>query len=142
MFYNIKNTIYKFWNNPVTKYIFFGVCTTLVNFVSYYILRRFTELDFNVANILSILVSILFAYFTNSRFVFESQANTFKQRFNEFVKFISARISTLLVEVGGVWFLVSIVGIDDLLSKMLITVMVLVLNYILSKFLVFRSENN
>lgn len=97
-------------------------------------------LDFNIANLISIVLSIYFAYFTNSRFVFESRANTFKLRFNEFSKFVSARISTMLVEVGGVWLLVSVVRMNDLVSKILITVLVLVLNYLLSKFLVFENK--
>ncbi|MER2108122.1 MAG: GtrA family protein [Solibacillus sp.] len=132
--------MYSYWHSPVVKYIFFGGCTTLVNFLSYYIFRTFTTLDFNVANVLSIVLSILFAYFTNSRFVFESKADTFKLRFDEFIKFVSARISTLILEVVGVWFMVDVMGINDFLSKIMITVLVLVLNYVLSKIFVFNNK--
>ena len=68
------------WNNPVLKYIFLGGCATLVNLISYYILRMTTDLDINTANVISIFLAMMFAYYTNSRFVFESKAVTFKDK--------------------------------------------------------------
>lgn len=128
------------WNNPVLKYIFFGGCATLVNLGSYYVIRLVTDIDINVANTISVCIAILFAYFTNSRFVFESKAETFKEKFSEFIKFISARLLTMVVEVGGVWLMVDFLHMNDYLCKFLIQFIVLALNYVFSKFLIFTKK--
>lgn len=93
-----------------------------------------------VGNTISVVAAILFAYFTNSRFVFESRAETFLGRFREFVKFIGARISTMIIEVGGVWFFAEIVHMNDFIAKIIIQFVVLALNYVFSKFLVFTKK--
>lgn len=140
MIKKIKELILWCWNNPVLKYIFFGGCATLVNLGSYYIIRLVTDIEINVANTISVCIAILFAYFTNSRFVFESKAATFKEKFSEFVKFISARMLTMVVEVGGVWLMVDLLQMNDYVSKFLIQFIVLALNYIFSKFLIFTKK--
>ena len=141
MIKKIKELILWCWNNPVLKYVFFGGCATLVNLGTYYIIRLVTDIDINVANTISVCIAILFAYFTNSRFVFESKAATFKEKFSEFVKFISARMLTMVVEVGGVWLMVDFLKINDYISKFLIQFIVLALNYVFSKFLIFTKKN-
>ena len=136
----IRDLIVWCWNNPVLKYIFLGGCATLVNLCSYYILRATTNIDVNPANVISVTLAMLFAYFTNSRFVFESTAVTFKEKFREFVKFISARLLTMVIEVGGVWFMADVIHMNDYIAKILIQFIVLVLNYIFSKVFVFKKE--
>lgn len=126
----------KLYNNNIVRYIFFGGLTTLVNLISYTILRNF--MDYNLANLTSIILAILFAYFVNSRFVFESKADRFSQRLQEFIKFIGARVITMLIELIGLPFFVYIIGTDDVLGKVLIQFLVLVLNYLFSKLLVFK----
>ena len=128
------------WNNAILRYIFLGGCATLVNLGCYYILRMTTELNLNVANVISVAAAMMFAYFTNSTFVFESEASTFREKFGEFVKFISARLVTMVVEVGGVWLMADVMRMNDYIAKFIIQFIVLVLNYILSKFLVFRKK--
>lgn len=137
----IKELIIKCWNNDVLRYIFFGGCTTLVNLACYYILRLLTSINMNVANTISVAVAILFAYFVNSRFVFVSEAVDFRQRFGEFTKFVSARLSTMVIEVGGVWLMVDFMHINDLIAKFVIQFIVLALNYVFSKFLVFTKKD-
>ena len=127
----------KLVNNSITKYIFFGGLTTLVNLVTYYILRNFIELTINCSNILSILCAIIFAYFVNSQYVFNSKANTFKSKTYEFIKFTTARFSTMLIEIVGVYIMATSIGINDMLSKILIQIIVLILNFIFSKLFVF-----
>ena len=136
----IKELIIKCWNNDVLRYIFFGGCTTLVNLVCYYALRLFTAINMNVANTIAVAISILFAYFVNSRFVFQSEATSFRQHFGEFTKFVSARLSTMVIEVGGVWLMVDFMHINDLIAKFVIQFIVLALNYIFSKFLIFTKK--
>lgn len=137
----LKELIIKCWNNDVMRYIFFGGCTTLVNLCSFYLMRALTPLNMNVANTISVSLAIVFAYFVNSRFVFESKAVNFKERFGEFVKFVSARLSTMVIEVGGVWLLVDKMKLSEFWVKtILIQIIVLVLNYFFSKFLVFTKK--
>lgn len=137
MIKKVKNLIIKLYNNNIIRYIFFGGLTTLVNLISYFILRNY--IDYNIANFISIILAILFAYLVNSRFVFMSKPNTIKERLQEFIKFISARISTMIIEMVGVFIFVDLIKIGDLLGKFLIQVIVLILNYIFSKLLVFKK---
>ena len=131
---------WKCYNNHVLRYIFFGGLAALVNLGTYYILRGVFQIDIVVANTISVIAAILFAYYTNSRFVFETQAKTFKGHFFEFVKFVSARISTMIIEVGGVWLMVEVLCINDYISKFVIQFIVLLLNYIFSKFFIFTKK--
>ena len=142
LFEKVWNLIVWCWNNPVLKYIFFGGCATLVNLGSYYLIRLVTSLEVNTANTISVCIAILFAYFTNSTFVFESKAVGFKEKMNEFVKFISARLLTMVVEVGGVWLMVDALHMNDYFSKFLIQFIVLALNYVFSKFLIFTKKGD
>lgn len=134
----IKTLIYKLYTNKIIRYVFFGGLTTLVNLITYSVLRIY--IDYNIANFISIILAILFAYFVNSRFVFESNTSNFKEKLNEFVKFIGARASTMLIEIVGVFALVDLIGIDDMVSKLIIQIVVLVLNYIFSKLIVFKKS--
>lgn len=126
--------IQKIYNNSGIRYIFFGGCTTLVNLVSFYLLRR-AGIELNISNIISIILAVLFAYFVNAKFVFEG-----KLCFSSFCKFIGARATTMIIEVGGVWLLVSIMNFPDMIGKFLTQIIVLILNYIFSKFFVFKKK--
>ena len=142
LFGKIWDLIVWCWNNPVLKYIFFGGCATLVNLGSYYIIRLVTNLDINTANTISICIAILFAYVTNSIFVFESKAVGLKEKLHEFVKFVSARLITMVVEIGGVWLMVDALHMNEFVSKFVIQFIVLALNYVFSKFLIFTKKGD
>lgn len=135
----MKALISKLYYNSVIRYVFFGGLTTLVNLVSYYFIRRLTPLNIPVSNVISISLAILFAFFTNSRYVFESKAQGMREHFHEFVKFVSARLSTMVIEVGGV-SLLAWIGMNDMIAKFLTQFIVLALNYIFSKFIVFTKK--
>lgn len=134
----MKKWIEKLYASSVVRYIFFGGCTTLVNLISFYILRK-CGVQLTVANIISIILAILFAYVVNSRFVFQDKCETLKDHIQPFVKFISARLVTMVIEVGGVWLLVEVMHMNDMLGKFLTQFIVLALNYVFSKFFVFTT---
>ena len=136
----VKKSFYTCYNNPVLRYIWYGGLTTLVNWGVYYVLTRAFGMEVVWANVIAILASMLFAYFTNSRFVFESKSRGFQERFPEFVRFMSARMVTFFVEAGGVPLMVKVLQMNDLVSKVLIAVIVLILNYVFSKLLVFTRK--
>ncbi len=134
----MKKLIQKLYENDVVRYVFFGGCTTLVNLVSFYGLRKVgTELM--IANTISIILAILFAYVVNSRYVFHDNCETLKDHIRPFLKFISARILTMGIELGGVWLLVVVMGFGDMAGKFVTQFIVLALNYIFSKFFIFTT---
>lgn len=126
-------------------YLFIGGCTTLVNLVVFSVLTYGTslgssDLGITISNVISIVSSILFAYVTNKLFVFHSKTNSFKELLYEMGKFIGARIATLVIEVGGVWLAVSVIGQDKMIGKLETQVLVVIGNYFISKFLVFTGN--
>lgn len=120
-------------------YIFFGGCTTLVNLGSYYLLRALTDWNYNIENTISVALAILFAYFVNARFVFRSTAHTPREKLAEFARFVMARLSTMVLEVGGVFVMVELLRMRDTWAKLIIQFVVLALNYLFSKFLIFKK---
>ena len=134
----MKELIKKLYKNDVVRYVFFGGCTTMVNLVSFYILRK-AGTELNTANLISIILAILFAYVVNSKYVFQDKCETLKDHIKPFGKFIGARLATMVIEVGGVWLLVEQLHMNDMLGKFATQFVVLVLNDIFSKFLVFTT---
>ena len=79
------------------------------------------------------------AYVVNSKYVFQDKCETLKDHVQPFCKFVSARLITMVIEVGGVWLLVSVMGLNDMIGKFLTQFIVLILNYVFSKFFVFTT---
>lgn len=123
----------------IIRYLIIGILTTLVSLGTYYALTL-TVLDpedvyeLQLANIISWVISVLFAYFTNRSFVFKVKDTHI---LSEFFKFVMSRIFTLLVDMAIMFVFVSLLHLDDKIIKLVTQVIVIVLNYILSKFLVF-----
>ncbi|MDO4336682.1 MAG: GtrA family protein [Eubacteriales bacterium] len=134
----MKNLIKKLYGSSMVRYVFFGGCTTMVNLVSFYILRRLS-VQLTAANVISIVLAILFAYVVNSLFVFQDHCETLKDHIRPFCKFISARLVTMVIEVGGVWLLVEVLHMNDMIGKFLTQFIVLILNYVFSKCFVFTT---
>ncbi|NSG39445.1 GtrA family protein [Blautia obeum] len=134
----LKDMILRFYQNDVIRYVFFGGFTTLVNLVCFFVLRK-CGLELNIANLISIITAILFAYVVNSRFVFQDKCETLRDHFRPFCKFISARLVTMVIEVGGVWLLVEVCKMNDMVGKFITQFIVLALNYIFSKFFIFTT---
>ena len=135
----IKDLVLRLYGNDVVRYIFFGGCTTLVNLVCFYIFWNICHVNLNIANVISIVVAIIFAYVVNSKYVFQDKCETLRDHIQPFCKFISARLVTMVIEVGGVWLLVSVMGMNDMIGKFLTQFIVLILNYIFSKYFVFTT---
>ena len=134
----MKQLIKKLYASSVVRYVFFGGCTTLVNLISFYVLRKL-RVGLNIANVISIILAILFAYVVNSRFVFQDKCQTLADHIRPFCKFIRARLMTMGIEIGGVWLLVAKLGMNDMVGKFATQFIVLILNYVFSKFFVFTT---
>ncbi len=125
----------------VINYLIFGVLTTVVNFVTYYIVAKLIGVDEVVSSGISWFCSVSFAYITNKIFVFESKTNTARELVNEIVSFFLARIlSGALCDVGTFALMVKVLNINDIVSKLVTQVMVVIVNYVLSKLIIFRKK--
>ncbi len=132
----------KLIQNQAVRYIFFGGCTTGVNLVLTYVMRNLAGLNVTAANTVAVLLSILFAYVVNKLFVFEHKAASPGALFKEAASFIGMRLGTMVVEVFGVVLLSSVWGLQDMIAKLIIQVVILVLNYLISRFVVFKDEDS
>jgi putative flippase GtrA len=122
------------------NYLFFGGLTTVVGFVSYVLLcLAMPGIGTTVPNVISWIIAVLFAYFTNRKWVFESKTEGLSARLREFGSFCLARVATLVVETLLLWLLVDTLRFPNLLIKLFTTLFQIVANYVLSKFLVFRK---
>ena len=137
-----------FCNKEVISYIIFGLLTTVVNIVVSFVFKAIFNLETNLSSTIGIIACILFAYFPNRKWVFNSTANTFKEKLIEFWKFILGRLFTMVVEILGVFLLNDVIhlfysnfgdNIAFLINKCVITVIVIILNYFISKFFAFKN---
>lgn len=145
----VKDLVKKVLTKEVILYIVFGVLTTLVNIVVSYVLTALVRIEGNISSTIGIICSILFAYFTNRKLVFNSKAITLKENMQEFGKFILGRAFTMVIEIIGVFLLNNVIyafynmfddNIAYLINKCLISVIVIVLNFVISKFFVFNKD--
>lgn len=136
---NIKKIIKKVLTKEVILYIVFGILTTIINIGSFFILNSALKFEENVSNIIAILLAVLFAYITNKDLVFHSEAETLKEKITEFTKFITGRAFTMIVEFVGGLILFKL-PIPNIISKLGLTVIVIILNFFISKFFTFKSK--
>lgn len=132
----IKN---KYLTKEVILYVVFGVLTTIVNLVSFYIMANILNWEENLSNFIAVIIAILVAYITNKDMVFHSEAETFKERLIQFIKFMAGRTFTMIIELVGGYILFKL-PIPNIISKGILTVIVIILNYIISKFFAFKSK--
>ncbi len=137
----MKELIKKVLNKDVMLYIVFGVLTTLVNLITFSILNGLLKIDGNIANLIAIPLSIIFAYFTNRKWVFHTDAKGFNENFNEFCKFIAGRAVTMFIEFFGCMLLFK-TPIPEFISKLGINVIIIILNFFMSKFFAFKKQDN
>lgn len=122
-------------NEEVWNYLIVGGLTTLVSIGTYAIFRTMT--GYIVSNILSWIVAVIFAYYTNRWFVFKSNN---KNKIKEFITFSLSRVITLLIDTSLMILLIEKLNLNDMLSKILVQVIVIIGNYLISKLFVFKKE--
>ncbi len=140
MFEKIKELYVKY--KELVNYLIVGVLTTVVSLGSYYLcvftfLNPESAIELQIANIISWIAAVTFAYFTNRRYVFESTNSNMVQ---EATKFYASRLSTLGMDMAIMFIGVTWLGFSDKVMKLVVQVVVTVANYVISKFLVFRRE--
>lgn len=129
----IKNKFREF-----SSYLLFGMLTTLVNIIVFYVFDDLFSLNYLISNVIAWFISVLFAYFTNRRYVFKGhKVNTLKTMFI----FFFSRLSTLAIDIFLMFFMVEILNVEAIHAKVFIQLVVMTLNYLFSKFFVFRERD-
>ncbi|WP_405283299.1 GtrA family protein [Methanobrevibacter sp.] len=123
-------------DRELVLYVFFGALTFLVNIVTYFIFEDLMGINYLISNILAWFFSVLFAYVTNRIWVFESKSPDILK---EMSLFFGGRIFSGAVDTGLMYLFIDVLMISDLISKIVVQVIVIILNYVFSKLIVFKD---
>lgn len=148
----IKKIIDKLLSKEIILYVLFGGLTTLVNFSSFWLIEK-TGINYLINNAISWVIAVIFAFVTNKLFVFESKSLKANTVIKEALEFFAARLFSFGVEEGGLWLLVEVFKMKDILlqilskeitgafiAKIILAVVVVILNYFFSKFIIFAKK--
>lgn len=125
----------------ILAYLFFGILTTLVNFLVYFPLYNWMRLPATACNVIAWVFAVAFAYLTNKPFVFKSYDWSMKTVMPELTKFVGCRIGSGILETAIIWLTVDKLLWNGNLMKIFISVLVVILNYIGSKWMVFVKKD-
>ena len=120
-------------------YLFFGGCTTLVNVAVYGVCAHMAGLSTALSTVIAWVLSVLFAYLTNRTWVFESQARTATDILRELWSFLLCRLATGALDLVIMYLCVDRLGLPDIPIKLLSNLLVIVLNYVASKVIIFST---
>lgn len=123
----------------VFLYLIFGGLTTIINVLVYFVLARLFMVNYQISTVIAWILSVLFAFFTNKLFVFESKNQTRKEDFKEVVSFFAFRILSLGIDMASMYLMVQALHLDDLVSKIVANVIVVIVNYLFSKLFIFKK---
>ena len=126
----------------VIPYLVFGVLTTIVNIVAYWVYAHPLHLGIMVSTVIAWVLSVLFAYVTNRKWVFHSEASGAGEILREIISFFGARLATGLLDMLFMYIFAERLGLNDTVIKICSNVVVVILNYIFSKFLIFRHKGD
>ena len=131
----------KIFNYEMITYIAAGVLTTAVNYVVYFIMPRFPSdgADIILANCAAWIAAVVFAFFVNKIFVFDSPSWDRRTFLREFLSFMSCRLLSLGLETAFLYVTVELLSLNEPLFKIIASVFVLIANYLASKFFIFRK---
>ena len=134
----LEGLIKKYWD--VIPYLFFGVCTTIVNVVTYWICARSLSLGTMTSTIIAWILAVLFAYVTNRKWVFHSKIHGVKAIGWEIAFFFGCRLATGIVDWICMFVFVELLNVNDVVVKVAANILVIVLNYVASKLIVFKEK--
>lgn len=122
------------------NYLIFGFLAFVLNYVLYFLFSSVMHIHYMAATALSWVLTVVFAYWTNRTFVFKSRNKSAQSLGREFIAFISARIGTEFLELGLMFVMVTLAGINEYISKFVCQVIVILANYFLSKLWIFKEK--
>lgn len=136
---SIINKLTKFCTEEIIFYFIFGVFTSIINIGTFWIMTKLFNWNENVSNFIAIVLAILFSYFANKDVVFHANAESFKQKIQQFTKFVLGRLFTMAIEfIGGIIFFT--LPIPHIITKCALSVIVIILNFFISKFFAFKQK--
>lgn len=121
-------------------YLFFGCLTTTVNYMVYFPCYNWLRFSAAVSNAIAWAVAVIFAYLTNKPFVFRSNNWSWEVVMPELLKFVGCRFGSGLMETLGMWLFVDLLKWNGSWMKIILSVLVVVLNYVFSKWIVFTGK--
>ncbi|MBC6297459.1 cell wall teichoic acid glycosylation protein GtcA [Listeria sp. FSL L7-1517] len=127
--------------HSILMYLIMGGFTTLINIVAFWFCEEVLGWDYRVANTIAWIASVLFAYFSNKKYVFESYTPSWKDKLREASSFFGFRFLTYIVDILVMILLISVLSVDELWAKIWTNIIVLVLNYVFSKWIIFKVRN-
>lgn len=134
----IRALIEKYYD--ILSYLFFGVLTTVVNYIIYLPCYNILGLSATVSNMISWVVAVAFAYLTNKPFVFKSHDWSAKTVVPELTKFVGCRLGSGVMETAIIFVTVDLLSWDGNVMKLVTSVLVVIINYVASKLVVFRKK--
>lgn len=146
----MKQKLLDFIKSETVAYLFFGVLTTVVSYVSFWLFLKLLGYDYIlIVNTISFIFAVVFAYITNKLFVFNSKSWKFKFVFKEILSFFSARIISYFFEQFGLFLCVDVLHFEQysflnidgaLISKVVLSFAVVLINWLISKFFIFKGN--
>ncbi len=128
----------KIFNKEVILYLIFGVLTTIIDLIVFYIANNILNIHYVISTCLAWIFAVLFAYVTNKIFVFSSQKKS-KSIFKEMLYFFSLRLISLLMSIIFMFVMIDIINISSVISKILVNILVVISNYFFSKLYIFKA---
>ena len=123
-------------------YAVFGVLTTVINIISYWISAHILGLAVMPSTVIAWILAVLFAYFTNRKWVFQSSAHTKAEILKELVSFFACRISTGIADIIIMYVFADVLKFNDVIIKTISNIIVIALNYLGSKLIIFRKRKD
>lgn len=150
----LKALFFKVVTRETILYVLFGLLTTVLNLVSFKLFDLLLGGElYLVSNVIAWVLAVSFAFWANKVFVFESKGWTFDQLKKEIPAFFGARIGSFVIEEGGLWLFVSVLRFGEktfnfiivqlsgkMTAKIIIGVLVVIINYLVSKFWIFKKS--
>ena len=122
------------------RYLVFGALTTFVNILAYSLLYYIVHISNATSNVIAWILGVMFAYITNKLYVFNSKTNTKLEFIKEITSFVGCRLLTLVIDEGIMIITVDNWGWNGLLMKIIANIIVIILNFIFSKILIFKKK--
>lgn len=133
----IRQLFYQY-KEPIT-YLFWGVMSTIANVVTYWLCYDVGHISNMASTLVAWIVAVIMAFITNKLWVFESRNTSWQEDLKEFFSFIGFRIVSEIFDLGIMYWAVDFMGMNGLFWKIVANVIVVILNYIFSKFIIFKK---
>ena len=130
----------KLWNNTeLVAYLFAGVATTIVNYVVYFMATRWMGLGVMAGTWVAWIIAVAFGYVVNKAFVFHTHCESMAALAKEAASFFAMRLVSLGMETVLMFVTVELMGLNDLVMKLLVNIVVIIANYVFSKLFIFKK---